>query len=124
MQSNNNQFSILTGLVATNESFIDSVPGDPGSDPKPDATNAEGKIGIKYLHRAREPSADILFTTKYYPQLKDLSSFRSDSILTLRREFIDDLFFDLSAYYTYLSDPPAGAEKNDYGVITSIGYSF
>lgn len=124
VQSNNNQLSVLAGLVATRESFIDLNPDDLSVDAKLDATNAEGKIEIKYLHRARDPSADILFTTKYYPLLEDLSSFRSDSILTLRREFIDDLFFDLSVYYTFLSDPPAGAEKDDYGVITSIGYSF
>jgi hypothetical protein len=44
--------------------------------------------------------------------------------LTLRREIIDDLFFDLTVYYTYLTDPAFGAENDDYGVVTSIGYSF
>jgi putative salt-induced outer membrane protein YdiY len=53
-----------------------------------------------------------------------LSNFRSNSNLTLRREIIDDLFFDLSFFYNYLSDPPAGAENEDSGVITSLGYSF
>ncbi len=115
VQSNNNQFSVSTGLVATRESFIGT---------EPDTTNAEGKIEVKYLHRAQEPSSDIAFTTTVYPLLEDLSSYRSTSNLTLRREFVDDLFLDLSLYYTYLSDPPAGAEKDDYGVITSIGYSF
>ena len=124
VQNNNNQFSVLGGLVATRESFVDADPEDPSTESKPDATNAEGKIEIKYLHRASEPSSDIVFTTNYYPLLEDLKSFRSDSNLKLRREFIDDLFLDLTVYYTYLSDPPMGAEKDDYGVITSIGYSF
>ena len=124
VQNNNNQFSVLGGLVATRESFVDADPEDPSTESKPDATNGEGKIEIKYLHRASEPSSDIIFTTNYYPLLKDLTSFRSDSNLTLRREIIDDFYLDLSVYYTYLSDPPAGAEKDDYGVITSIGYSF
>ena len=115
IQSNNNQFSLLGGLVATREKFIGT---------EPDTTNAEGNIQVKYLHRRNEPSSDISFTTDIYPLLEDLSSFRSNSKLTVRKEFIDDLFFDLSVYYTYLSDPPAGAEKDDYGVITSIGYSF
>ena len=66
----------------------------------------------------------MTFTTDVFPRLDDFSSFRSNSNLTLRRELIDDLFLDLSFYYTYLSDPPAGAEKDDYGVVTSIGYSF
>lgn len=115
VQSNNNQFSILAGLVATRETFI-------GADPE--TTNAEGKIEVKYLHRRLEPSSDISFTSNYYPLLEDLGSFRSDSNLTLRREFIDDLFLDLSVYYRYLSDPPAGSVKEDYGVTTSLGYSF
>ena len=115
VQSNNNQFSLLGGLVAIREKFVGT---------EPDATNAEGRIQIKYLHRRNEPSSDISFSTDVYPLLEDLSSFRSDSKLTLRKEFIDDLFLDLSVYYTYLSDPPAGAEKDDYGVVTSIGYSF
>ena len=122
IQSNTNQLSLLGGLVATRESFI-------GDDP--DTTNAEGKIQVKYLHRRNEPSSDITFTTEIYPLLEDFSNFRSNSNLTLRREIIDDLFFDLSFFYNYLSDPPllsenppVFAEKDDYGVITSIGYSF
>ncbi len=115
IQSNNNQFSLLGGLVATREKFI-------GTDP--DTTNAEGQIQIKYLHRKNEPSSDISFTIDIYPLLEDLSSFRSNSNLSVRKEFIDDLFFDLSFFYNYLSDPPAGAEKDDSGVITSIGYKF
>ncbi len=115
VQSNNNQFSLLAGLVATRENFT-------GTDPN--KTNAEGKIQVKYLHRRNEPSSDIVFTTDIFPLLEDLSSFRSNSNLSMRRELIDDLFFDLSVYYTYLSDPPLGAAKDDYGVITSIGYSF
>ena len=115
VQNNNNQFSVLAGLVATRETFI-------GSDP--DATNAEGKVEIKYLHRRRDPDSDIILTTDIFPRLDDLSSYRSDSNLTLRRELVEDLFLDLSVYYRYLSDPPVGANSDDYGVITSIGYSF
>jgi putative salt-induced outer membrane protein YdiY len=115
IQSNNDQFSLLGGLVASRETFT-------GTDPA--TTNAEGKIGIKYLHRRNEPSSDITLTTDIYPLLEDFSNFRSNSNLSLRREIIDDLFFDLSFFYNYLSDPPQGAEKDDYGVITSLGYSF
>jgi hypothetical protein len=122
VQSNTNQFSVLGGLVATRERFI-------GTDP--DKTNAEGKIQVRYQHRRNEPSSDITFTTEIYPLLEDFNNFRSNSNLSLRREIIDDLFFDLSFFYNYLSDPPllsdnppVFAEKDDYGVITSIGYSF
>lgn len=115
IQNNDNQFSVLAGLVATRETFV-------GADP--DTTNAEGKVEIKYLHRRRDPDSDIIFTTDYFPRLDDLGSYRSNSDLTLRRELVEDLFLDLSVYYRYLSDPPVGAHSDDYGVITSIGYSF
>lgn len=115
IQSNNNLFSVLGGLVATRESFI-------GTDP--DTTNAEGKIEVKYLHRRRDPDSDIIFASDYFPRIDGFSSYRSNSDLTFRRELIEDLFLDLSLYYRYLSDPPAGAHRDDYGFITSIGYSF
>ncbi|MCH8072792.1 MAG: DUF481 domain-containing protein [Proteobacteria bacterium] len=129
VQSNKNQFSLLVGLVATRTTLSGIAPELPieGSEPadtNSDTTDAEAKFSVKYLHRSLEPSSDMTFTTDVFPQLQDFSSFRSNTNLTLRREIIDDLFFDLSFYYTYLSKPPVGAEKDDYGVVTSIGYSF
>jgi hypothetical protein len=153
VQNNNNQLSLLVGLVATRESlqqFNTEFPNlcerfpeictdqgtiDPDicTDPvlidanfcaDAESTNAEGKFSFKYLHRRHEPSSEIVFTTDIFPLLEDFSSFRSNSNLTLRREIVEDLFFDLSVYYKYLSDPAFLAEKEDYGVVTSIGYSF
>lgn len=115
VQNNKNQFSVLTGLVATQENLT----GDTSS-----TTNAEGKLTVQYLHRSIEPSTDIAFSANIFPLLEDFSSFRADSNLSLRHEFIDDLYIDLSVYYTYVTDPPEGSLKDDYGVITSIGYSF
>jgi hypothetical protein len=91
IQSNNNQFSLLGGLVATRETQTSTGPELPieGSEPTSTddaSTNAEGKIAIKYLHRRNEPSSDISFSTNVFPLLEDLSSFRSNSDLTLRRE--------------------------------------
>ena len=122
VQSNKNQFSLLVGLVATRTTLAAADPEPVGTET--DTTDAEAKFSVKYLHRSLEPSSVMTFTTDIFPQLQDFSTFRSNSNLTLRREIIDDLFFDLSFYYTYLSKPPEGAEKDDYGVVTSIGYSF
>jgi len=129
VQSNKNQFSLLVGLVATQTTLADIVPETPIEGPEPAGMNttttaAEAKFSVKYLHRSLDPSSDMTFTTDVFPLLEDFSSFRSNSNLTLRRELIEDLFLDLSFYYTYLSDPAEGAEKDDYGVVTSIGYSF
>jgi hypothetical protein len=134
VQSNKNQFSLLVGLVATRTTLADIAPETPIEGPEPpstdpvpvptETTDAEAKFSVKYLHRSLDPSSDMTFTTDIFPRLEDFSSFRSNSNLTFRRELIEDLFFDLSFYYTYLSEPAEGAEKDDYGVVTSIGYSF
>ena len=115
VQTNKNQFSLLAGLVATTETFT----GD-----EERTTNAEGKLSVRYLRRLLSPSTDISFRADVFPLLADLSQYRSEMDLTLRREFIDDLFFDLSVFHSYQSDPPEGAEQDDYGIVTSIGYSF
>jgi len=128
VQSNKNQFSVLVGLVATQTTLAGIAPElSDTTDPAPaptTTTDAEAKFSVKYLHRSLDPSSDMTFTTDIFPRLEDFSSFRSNSNLTFRRELIEDLFFDLSFYYTYLSEPAEGAEKDDYGVVTSIGYSF
>ncbi len=124
VQSNKNQFSLLVGLVATRTALATADPEPVDTETDTDTTDAEAKFSVKYLHRSLDPSSDMTFTTDVFAKLQDFSSFRSNSNLTLRREIIDDLFFDLSFYYTYLSKPPEGAEKDDYGVVTSIGYFF
>ena len=115
VQTNKNQFSLTLGVVATKESFT-------GSDPN--TTNGEGKITVRYLHRSLVPESDVTFSTRIFPLLEDLSSFRAETDLTFRREIVNDLFFDLSIYHSYLSDPPEGSEQDDYGVVTSVGYKF
>ena len=44
--------------------------------------------------------------------------------ISLRREIISDLFFDISFYESYDSDPPSAGETTDYGIVTSLGYKF
>ncbi len=38
--------------------------------------------------------------------------------------FRADVLLDLTAYVTYDSSPPTGGAREDYGVITSINYTF
>ncbi|MDH4054771.1 MAG: DUF481 domain-containing protein [Gammaproteobacteria bacterium] len=115
VQTNKNQFSVKGGLVESRESFV----GDTESD-----TKAEGLLEFRYLHRRLIPKASASFVSTIYPTLSDFSAFRAETDLTFRREFIDDLFFDLSVYHSYLSKPPDGSASTDYGVTTSLGYSF
>jgi putative salt-induced outer membrane protein YdiY len=115
IQTNLHQFSVTGGLNATRENFVGGTE---------DETNAEGRLQIKYLHRNLAPESSLSFTTNVYPLLEDLSSYRAETDLSFRREVIEDLFLDVTLYRSYLSDPPEGAVSTDYGLTTSLGYSF
>jgi len=115
VQNNTNQFSLTAGVNATHEEFVDQLNA---------TTVGEGRIQLRYLHRRILPESTISLTTNYFPLLSNLSQYRSETDLSFRREFIEDLFFDVTVYHSYQSDPPAGSENRDYGVTTSLGYSW
>jgi hypothetical protein len=116
VQTNKNQFSLTAGLQASGSKFI--------SESEPDTTDAEGRFEIRYLRRKLIPEADLRITATIYPLLEDLSQFRAESDMSLRREIVKDLFLDFSLGYSYLSDPPDKGQNTDYTATTSIGYSF
>ena len=66
----------------------------------------------------------MTFTSNIFPLLEDLSQYRAETDLIFRREFVEDLFFDVTLSHSYNSHPPTGAEKIDYTVTTSVGYSW
>lgn len=115
VQTNQNQFSMTAGLNGKRESFI-------GQDES--TTSGEGRIQVRYLHRRIVPEASITFTSNIYPLLDDLSRYRAETDLIFRREFVEDLYFDVTLSHSYNSAPPTGAEKTDYTLTTAIGYSW
>jgi hypothetical protein len=77
------------------------------------------------IFRRDSPKTDLLFKLTIYPSLSDWGRVRVTSDTTFRQELIKDFFFDLSGYYTYDSDPPQDAlSQEDYGIVTSLGYTF
>jgi len=115
VQTNKNQFSLTLGVQAAREKFTTD---------DEETTTPEGRLEIRYLRRKLIPETSITFTSKVYPSLEDFSSYRAEVDLSLRREFVDDLFLDLTVGYSYLSEPPTDAQSADYVVTTSLGYSF
>jgi hypothetical protein len=71
VQTNRNQFSLAGGLQGTHTSFTD--------DEEESATDAEGRIEIRYLHRSLVPEASVTFTSTIYPLIEDLSQFRAET---------------------------------------------
>jgi len=115
VQTNRNLLSLTAGIQATTEAKT----GESGRKEVP-----EGRLQLRYQHRNPEHDASMRLTTTVYPLLEDLGVYRAETDLTFRREIINDLDLDLSIYQSYQSDPPAGSSNSDYGVTTSLAFSF
>ena len=71
------------------------------------------------------PETDIAGSLSLLPSLTESGRYRAEADLRARYEFVDDLYFELKLYGSYDSESPLEeAEQSDYGVVTSLGYSF
>ena len=71
------------------------------------------------------PELDLSTNFQIIPNLTDTGRVRSEFDIKLRWEMVEDLFWELSVYDSYDSDPVLDdAEKNDYGIVTSLGWEF
>jgi hypothetical protein len=71
------------------------------------------------------PETDIGGTLSLLPSLTKSGRYRTEGDLHAKYEFVDDLYFELRLWGSFDSDPPiAGATRSDYGLVTSLGYSF
>ncbi len=89
-------------------------------------TNIEAVLGLDYSNFAYDfPNTDIQLTTFAYVGLNQWGRFRLEASASLRRELFSDFYFGLKGYESYDSDPATeGAQKNDWGLSLSLGYSF
>ena len=75
--------------------------------------------------RYDSPELDLTTTLQIIPNLTESGRVRGEFDVSLKWEIVSDLFWELSLYDSYDSDPVIdGAEKNDYGIATSLGWSF
>ena len=89
-------------------------------------TNLEATIGFDYANFAYDfPNTDIQLTALGYLGLSQWGRFRLEVSARLRRELFSDFFFGLKGYESYDSEPAtAGAQKNDWGLSFTLGFSF
>jgi hypothetical protein len=89
-------------------------------------TNIEAVLGLNYANFAYDfPNTDIQISTFAYLGLNQWGRFRLEASASLRRELFSDFFFGLKGYVSYDNEPPtAGAQKNDWGLSLSLGFSF
>jgi hypothetical protein len=115
-QTRRTLWSATAGLAVVNEQRA----GDEDAE-----TNVEAILNTEYeffTYDAPETSLSTSFTV--YPSLTESGRVRTNLEIDLRRELIEDLFVELSLYESYDSEPPEDGEKNDYGIVTGLGYTF
>jgi hypothetical protein len=85
----------------------------------------EGVLGASWrIFRFNDPEVSLSSTAYLYPSLTESGRLRGTLDVSLKRELIEDLTFDISFYESYDSNPPSGGETTDYGIITALGYKF
>jgi hypothetical protein len=116
IQNNRNLLTLRGGAVFTRERFTGDEPG---------RSNVEGKATIEYeLFSFQDPEMDIITTLTILPSFTDWGRIRADLDTRIQYELFKDFVWSVSAYDNYDSRPPEGNETNDFGVNTSVGWSF
>jgi len=89
-------------------------------------TNVEAVLGLDFSRFAYDfPNIDVQLTAFGYAGLNQWGRFRLEVSGSIKRELFSDFYFGLKGYESYDSEPAtAGAQKNDWGLTFTLGYSF
>ena len=116
IQNNRSLLTVRGGAVFTRERFTGSDPG---------RSNIEGSWTIEYeLFSFQDPEMDITTTLTILPSLTDWGRVRADLDTRIQYELFTDFFWGVTLFDNYDSRPPQGTETNDFGINTSVGWSF
>ena len=126
IQTNTSELSLVGGLLGTAENLNPEDDGDPATKSASSQESVEGMFGVDYSRYIfDDPTVDLSVSLFAFPSITQSGRTRAQFDVNLRWALIHDLFWDLAYYNTYDSEPPSGSTStNDYGVVTSIGYSF
>lgn len=116
-QTNQTNLALEAGLMVSRENVSGSISNE-------DTLETFGSLTWDWF-RYDSPELDLSTSLQLIPNLTDTGRVRGELEINLKWEMIEDLFWELIFYDSYDSDPVVlGAEKNDYGVITSLGWEF
>lgn len=115
VQTSTVRWEINGGIAANAEEDVNNI----------EVVSAEGLASSSFdVFILSVPITRLTAAVNLFPSITEEGRFRSNANLTLRHEFVPDLFLDLQVYNTYDSRPAEGSQKRDYGIITSIGATF
>jgi putative salt-induced outer membrane protein YdiY len=116
VQTNHSEWLSGLGLAYSHENYAGGERFD----------SVEGVLTTSFkLFRYDFPETDVGGSLTLLPSVTKSGRYRAEGDLRARYEFVDDLYFELKVYGSYDSQPPlADTEQSDYGITTSLGYSF
>ena len=115
----NNNLHVLSGLVGllvmTELSADASV-----------INNVEGLLNLDYrIFKFNKPDIDVRSNLSFFPSFTTTGRYRMEYDLNAKLEIFHDFYFGVRIYDNYDSKPiDDAASNNDWGVTTSIGYSW
>jgi hypothetical protein len=117
VQTNRSNVTVLGGAAFSREKYQDRPDYD---------TNAELVAGIGLeTFRFDSPELDLSAGFVVLPNLLTKGRYRMQANGKARIEIFRDLYWSLTIYETFDSDPPSEtSRRNDFGITTSIGWSF
>jgi hypothetical protein len=89
-------------------------------------TNVEAVFGFDWANFAYDfPNTDVRVTAFGFLGLSQWGRFRLEASASLKREVFSDFYVGVRGYESYDSEPATeGAQKNDWGLSLTLGYSF
>jgi len=116
VQDIHSEWSVVAGLAYDREDF----------ESEPIRNSIEGILATQYSYFQYDtPKRSIDLGLALFPSLTESGRIRAEADVAWRIELVEDFFFDLSLYGSYDSKSDPDALSNvDYGLVTSLGYSF
>ena len=116
-RTNSVRFNVLGGLVANQEKTLATMTT---------SENLEALLSaqVKWF-KYRSPKVDFTSSFELYPSVTNLGRVRLEYDLSAKYELVKDLYLNLQLYENYDNQPSKDADPlNDWGIITSIGFTF
>lgn len=118
IQTNKTNLSFFAGLVGINEQY---------SGLETSQWNAEILLAVTYdTFKYEGNTVDIKTSLVVYPGITNWGRYRAKLRSSLQIEIFNNFFWGLTFFDDFDSDPPVTGdyEKNDFGITTSIGWSY
>jgi hypothetical protein len=119
LQSQHTDMIAMLGVNYNRENFTTEETGKTGTN------NVELPATWQFEAFLNDPDVKSKLAFTYYPSMTDPGRHRFHASVRFSLEFLDDFEFGLEFYNDFDNRIPSTGEKsNDYGVISSLSYSF